>query len=376
MNTLFLCTEAFGGRGGIAAFNRSLCRALDIDTQGTQVTVLPRIAPVDSVSDIPTYVQYHDEVAGGKLSFAWKAAKHSVFTYHHGYDLVLCGHINMLPLAALIARRHGSPLWLIIHGVDAWEPHPSFIVRQILSRVDHVVSVSQHTIDRFLNWAPVDKERGHVIPNCINKERFGVGAKSPTLLDRYDLHDRTVLLTLSRLSSEEQYKGHDEVLEVLPTLVEELPDIAYLICGDGDDRTRLEQKVRTLGLESRVMFAGYVPEEEKADHYRLADAFVMPGRGEGFGIVYLEALACGVPVVASTADASMEAVLHGKLGEVVNPNQPTSIIEGIRRALNRGKGVPETLDYFSESRFVERWKTLLKEQFTVSRDKSPAHLQQ
>ena len=166
------------------------------------------------------------------------------------------------------------------------------------------------------------------------------------------------------------------MLEVLPTLVEELPDIAYLICGDGDDRTRLEQKVRTLGLESRVMFAGYVPEEEKADHYRLADAFVMPGRGEGFGIVYLEALACGVPVVASTADASMEAVLHGKLGEVVNPNQPTSIIEGIRRALNRGKGVPETLDYFSESRFVERWKTLLKEQFTVSRDKSPAHLQQ
>ena len=98
---------------------------------------------------------------------------------------------------------------------------------------------------------------------------------------------------------------------MLPALAADVPDVAYLIAGDGDDRARLEKKAAALGVADRVVFAGYVPEEEKADHYRLADAFVMPGRGEGFGIVYLEALACGVPVVASSLDASREAVRDG-----------------------------------------------------------------
>jgi glycosyltransferase involved in cell wall biosynthesis len=85
------------------------------------------------------------------------------------------------------------------------------------------------------------------------------------------------------------------------------------------DRRCLQEKARSLGVHGRVVFAGYVPESEKADHYRLADAYVMPGRGEGFGIVYLEALACGVPVVASEVDGSREAVREGALGILVDP---------------------------------------------------------
>jgi phosphatidyl-myo-inositol dimannoside synthase len=94
----------------------------------------------------------------------------------------------------------------------------------------------------------------------------------------------------------------------MPALIKEIPTIAYLIAGDGTDRHRLEEKAKSLGVHGRVVFAGYIPESEKADHYRLADAYVMPGRGEGFGIVYLEALACGVPVVASQVDGGREAV--------------------------------------------------------------------
>ena len=135
--------------------------------------------------------------------------------------------------------------------------------------------------------------------------------------------------------------------------------MAYLVCGGGDDRERLEDKARLLGVADRVVFAGYVPEEEKADHYRLADAFVMPGRGEGFGIVYLEALACGVPVVASSADASCEAVLDGELGVVVDPDDPASVVSGIRDALGREEGVPAGLDHFSQRRFAERWRAVV-----------------
>jgi len=162
-------------------------------------------------------------------------------------------------------------------------------------------------------------------------------------------------MTLGRLSSEEQYKGHDEILEVLSDLADEIPDVSYLVCGDGDDRPRLERKAEQLGVADRTVFAGYVPEEEKEDHYRLADAFVMPGRGEGFGIVYLEAMACGVPVVASSADASREAVHDGQLGVVVDPDDSTDLRQGIHRALDAERGVPDGLEHFSFDAFEERW---------------------
>jgi glycosyltransferase involved in cell wall biosynthesis len=202
-----------------------------------------------------------------------------------------------------------------------------------------------------------------VVPDCIDLAAYGPGPKQDDLLARYGLEDRTVMLTLGRLASGEQYKGHDEVMEVLPDLVDEVPDLSYLICGDGDDRPRLEAKAERLGIGDRVVFAGYVPEDEKADHYRLADAFVMPGRGEGFGIVYLEALACGVPVVASEADASREAVRDGELGTVVDPDDLEDVKSGILDALHEPQGVSDGLDYFSVGRFRNRWHRVINHCF-------------
>jgi glycosyltransferase involved in cell wall biosynthesis len=277
------------------------------------------------------------------------------------FNAIICGHINLLPVAVLAAWLQGAPLLLILHGIDAWDPHPSVLVRKLLPQVDTFVTVSQCTKERFLEWAPLRPEQGHVIPDCIGLDAYSPGPKRDELLDRYDLRDRTILLTLGRLSSDEQYKGHDEILEVLPDLAEEIPDVSYLVCGDGDDRSRLERKAERLGVADRTVFAGYVPEEEKEDHYRLADAFVMPGRGEGFGIVYLEAMACGVPVVASSADASREAVRGGELGIVVDPDDPADIRQGIRGALDVDRGVPDGLEYFSYDKFGERWQNALRE---------------
>jgi glycosyltransferase involved in cell wall biosynthesis len=162
---------------------------------------------------------------------------------------------------------------------------------------------------------------------------------------------------------QEKRKGHDEVLDALPELAAEVPDLTYLVCGDGPDRSRLEDKAQALGVEGRVVFAGYVPESEKADHYRVADAFVMPGRTEGFGIVYLEALACGVPVVASSADASQEAVRGGELGVVADPDDRNSVQSGILEAINEPRGVPDGLEYFSVGRFRERWHRVVRRCF-------------
>jgi len=367
MNVLALLTDAYGGRGGIAKFNRDLCCALSADPLGAEVTALPRVAPVEPVTDVPDRVYYCPEGAGLKLKYVWSVARATLNVSRATYNMqratfnaIICGHINLLPVAVLASWLQGAPLLLILHGIDAWDPHPSVLVRKLLPQVDSFVSVSQCTKDRFLKWAPLRPEQGHVIPDCIDLDAYSPGPKRDELLDRYDLHDRTILLTLGRLSSDEQYKGHDEILEVLPDLADEIPDVSYLVCGDGDDRPRLERKAERLGVADRTVFAGYVPEGEKEDHYRLADAFVMPGRGEGFGIVYLEAMACGVPVVASSADASREAVRDGQLGEVVDPNDLEDIRRGIRKALNPDQSVPQGMKYFSFDRFKERWHDLIE----------------
>jgi len=178
--------------------------------------------------------------------------------------------------------------------------------------------------------------------------------KRKDLLDHYKLENSILIMTLARLSGAEQYKGVDEVLEAMPALLEKEPRLKYLVAGDGDDRPRLERKAQSLGLSEKVIFAGMIKEADKADHFRLADAFVMPGRGEGFGFVFLEALACGVPAVGSQVDGSREALRDGMLGELVDPTNPESIKQGILKALAKPKAIPEGLGYFAWPAFAER----------------------
>jgi glycosyltransferase involved in cell wall biosynthesis len=92
----------------------------------------------------------------------------------------------------------------------------------------------------------------------------------------------------------------------------------------------LEAKADRLGVADRVILAGYVPEEEKADHFRLADRFVLPSEGEGFGLVLLESLACGTPVIASNVDGGREAVAGGRFGMLVDPTNDSDLIEAIQ----------------------------------------------
>jgi glycosyltransferase involved in cell wall biosynthesis len=359
MRLLTLVTDAYGGLGGIAKFNRDLLAALCSHPAVSEVVALPRVEAAESFSEeaFPEGLRYRAETAGEKGHYALAVLK--ALATEGRFDGVVCGHLNLLPLGALAAKLKRAPLLLIIHGIDAWQPPAGGVMARLARRaipsVDAFVAVSGVTKERFLGWSGLPESAGHVVPNCIDASAYGPGPKRPDLLARYGLEGRTVLFTLGRLSAAERYKGFDEVIEALPALAADVPDVAYLIAGDGDDRARLEQKASDLGVSDRVVFAGYVPEEEKADHYRLADAFVMPGRGEGFGIVYLEALACGVPVVASSLDASREAVRDGALGRVVDPDDPVDVRRGILAALEAPRGVPEGLSYFSFEWYRERW---------------------
>ena len=356
LRLLVLLTDAFGGHGGIAKFNRDLLNALCAYPGMEEVTALPRAITGDP-GVLPDRLIYETQAARGKGAYVYQFGR--LLAQRNSFAGVISAHIHLLPLAALAARRYGAPLTRIVHGTEAWRPPRISGLWHSLDWVDTFVSVSLLTKQRLLDWAPLREEQGHIIPNCVDLSKYGPGPKPAPLIERYGLAGRRVIMTLGRLNTAERYKGIDEVLEVMPSLIREMPDLVYLIVGDGDDRFRLESKTRTLGVDTHVVFAGYVREEEKAAHYRLADAFVMPGRGEGFGIVYLEAMACGIPVVASKADASREAVLDGRLGVLTDPSNPQEIRAAIKEALARPRVVQKQLAHFSFDRFVDRWHTLL-----------------
>ena len=377
MTVLALLTDAYGGRGGIAKVNRDILAALVAHPEVDRIRVLPRIAPVDADDVPPPGVDVVMSAAAGGRAYLTAVAR-EVRTGK--YDAVVCGHLHLTPVAALAAAWAGVPYVLVVHGLEAWgPPHwpatqgrlATAVTGAATRQATRVVSVSKFTRDRLCARFDVPADRVTVIPNAVDLSAFTPGPRRPDLVARYRLEGRTVLMTLARLPSADRFKGIDETMAALPALAETDPDVAYLVCGDGRDRPRLEALAERLGVVDRVVFAGYVPEAEKADHYRLADAFVMPGRGEGFGLVYLEALACGVPVVASSADASQEAVLGGALGAVVDPDDPASVVSGIRDALAHPKGVPEGLGHFSQARFAERWHAVFDRLISSSRGPSP-----
>ena len=145
------------------------------------------------------------------------------------------------------------------------------------------------------------------------------------------------MLTMGRLAPQERYKGCDEVIELMPRLLARFPDLKYLIVGEGADQPRLQAKAAALGLAESVIFTGHIAEREKIAHYNLADVYVMPSTGEGFGIVLIEAAACGVPVVGSRVDGSREALLDGRLGRLVDPASEDELHAAISAVLVTGQ---------------------------------------
>lgn len=349
MRILVITTDAFGGHGGVAQYNRDLLTALAAMPEVEEIVALPRnLNFLPGV--LPAKLRYYPEAAGGKLRFVRKA-----FAVARGhFDLVVCGHINLLLVAALLNLKMRAPLALLVYGIDVWQAHSSVLVRRLLGNVDVVWSISEVTRDKMMSWSGLDPAKFAIIPNAIALDRYGPGPKNPVLFERYGLAGRQVIMTLCRLLRTERYKGVDEILELMPRLLLREPRLAFLIAGDGDDRPRLQEKAASLGVGDRVVFTGFVPEHEKVDHYRLADAFVMAGRGEGFGFVFLEALACGVPVVASKLDGSREAVRNGQLGRLVDPGNPVELEAAILGVLNDPHGVPDGLAYFAFPEFQKR----------------------
>ena len=320
------------------------------------VTVIPRIIAREPEIP-PERVTHLSRAAGSKIRFVWTTLRAAAA--RPAVDWIVCGHVNLLPIASAAAALSGARIILVVYGMEVWEPGGTR-TKLLLSRVFAVVSISQVTIDRMQRWARLATPRVHLLPNGVDLSRYTPGARSETLVSRWSLHSRRVLLTVGRMDAAEQAKGFDEILDVLPQLIAEIPELIYVAVGDGSDRARLEAKAGALGIKAHCLFPGYVSESEKLEYYRLADLFVMPSRLEGFGYVFLEALAVGVPVIASKVDGSREAVRNGEWGALVDPDRPEELLAAIRSALVQSKVPPRAdLDIFSRETFARRCHAIL-----------------
>ncbi len=248
-------------------------------------------------------------------------------------SLVIASHLNFTVAAYLLKRLTGIPYWTVAHGVEAWDIQHSTL-RVALQNADRILAVSNYTRDRLLKQQNIDPTKVSLLPNTFDANRFQIAPKPQALLNRHQLTaDQPVILTVARLDSLERYKGYDQILKAFPEIRRQIPNAHYILVGQGSDRPRIEQLITQLSLQDCVTLAGFIPDLELCDYYNLCDVFAMPSKGEGFGIVYLEALACGKPVLAGNQDGAIDALCQGEFGVLVNPDDVGAIAESLIQIL-------------------------------------------
>jgi glycosyltransferase involved in cell wall biosynthesis len=212
----------------------------------------------------------------------------------------------------------------------------------------HKLQVLNNCLDPFLPPPLFEEKNEHF----LKKYRFG----------KKDI----ILMTLTRLAATERYKGYDVVIESLQKLRQTYPMLKYLIVGkyDSKEKARLDAIITKAGLEDRVTFAGFVPDEELANHFNLADIYIMPSEKEGFGIVFIEAMYYNKPVIAGNKDGSADALLNGRLGLLVNPESLSEVTAAITKmAACKEKYLPDQqllMENFSYPLYKAKWKEVLE----------------
>ncbi|HEY4193964.1 MAG TPA: glycosyltransferase family 4 protein, partial [Mucilaginibacter sp.] len=287
-------------------------------------------------------------------------------------NIVILSHINLSLIGVTIKLINPKcELWLIAHGIEVWRP-VNFIKRLFLKRFcDKVVCVSKFTSTQMAHWHQSDPKKCFILNNAVDPfiklpDSF---EKPEYLLNRYGLTpENRVIFTLTRLASSEQYKGYEQVIKAVSLLKSSFPAIKYVLSGQYDlkEETRIRDLINTYKVNDEVILTGFLNENELTDHFLLSDLFVLPSKKEGFGIVFIEALACGLPVICGNADGSIDAIRDGELGTAINVDD----LGELERAIDKYLKTPLTLTtrrdlqrqcllYFNESRYRSNIKKLI-----------------
>ena len=258
----------------------------------------------------------------------------------HRPDVLVFGAAFPLGLMGPVVRaRHGVPYVAFTHGLEvssARMPGGGLPLRGVGSRASAVTYVShwcQDLLEPAFGAGPVHQ----LLPPAVDPEVFHPGVDGREVRRRYGLDGVPLVVCVSRLV---ERKGQDTVIDALAAVRRRVPDAHVLVVGDGPHRSALEAQAARLGHADRVVFAGSVPDGELAAHYAAGDVFAMPCRErkgglevEAFGIVFIQAEAVGVPVVAGNIGGVPDALVDGRTGLLVDPTDAAAVAEALASLL-------------------------------------------
>lgn len=279
-------------------------------------------------------------------------------------SLLFANHIHFGPpaLAAATISPH-LRYWLVAHGFEVWDQLP-FYRLVALRKADGVIAVSRNTAEAVERVQRVRPEKITLLPPALEPGAF---LRQTGNLPIAVPPDSRLLLTVARLAASEPGKGVNTVIRALPGLIAKFPNLYYLIVGDGDGRPSLEKLAVENGVDARVIFVGECPPQSLRRFYQASDVFVMPSQQEGFGIVYLEAMAAGKPVVASPRGGAPEVVREGIDGFLVEYGNVSALTakldalladEGLRKRMGEA-GRRKTEEQHRFESFRERLAVIL-----------------
>jgi len=277
-------------------------------------------------------------------------------------DWILFTHLALAKIQRAVPERARRRYAVFLHGIEAWN---GLTVREkdVLVAAELRLANSFYTAQRVMRAHP---EIGQVvacplaIPSLPTDSRRAVSS---------EIGPRAVL-AVGRMDSAERYKGHDQLIDAWPMVIHRVPDARLIIVGGGDDVTRLREKARNSGAAKSITFTGFVSTQELDNLYSAAAIFALPSRGEGFGLVYLEAMAHRLACIGSIHDAAAEVIVDGETGRLVDQDAPESLPTAIsdllldeekRRHMGEA-GCARLNAEFSFARFRERFLSLVQEE--------------
>jgi glycosyltransferase involved in cell wall biosynthesis len=241
------------------------------------------------------------------------------------------------------AKKHGLPVFVHYHGGspksflrELWD---KFYLSHYLKKIDALITPSHSTWDYFIKELSLDPNKFVIIPNCVDTDRFRP-LNSDHIKEKFGFEDKTILMVISRLL---RSKGIDILIKAFDSLTKKYNDLLLLIGGCGPYEKNLKNLVKSLNISDRVKFLGFVPDDKLVEYYNLADIFILPSLGtygkkkfysEAFGIVLIEAMACGIPVITADVPGCNEVVKNGINGLLAHPDSPEDLAEKIEMYLN------------------------------------------
>jgi phosphatidylinositol alpha-1,6-mannosyltransferase len=290
-----------------------------------------------------------------------------------GVEMIHCG--RLLPegwLVWLLRKSKGTPYLCYVHGEDLnlglLSREFGWMMRRILRDAQLLVANSHNTTRLLTNVWNIPSERIALLHPGVDVARFVPADCSAEVRWRLGWHGRPIVLTVGRL---QKRKGHDRLIHAMKRIRESIPDVLYAIVGEGEERPRLEALIGQLGLEGHVRLYGQLGDDDLLQCYQQCDLFALPNREvdgdiEGFGMVLLEAQACGKPVIAGTSGGTAETMCEGETGRLVpcdGPEDLAAVVTGLllddAQRERMGRAARRwTVEHFSWQSLVRQAQTL------------------